>query len=140
MKRILCLFCAVLLLAGLLGACEKSILSPENTSMPAGAFNAAWPENEFTEQVPKPVFETALGVPSEMEFTVLCVATIDQLREYVKGLKKAGFKRNDTITDEIVLGMTVFNYTASNNKGYAVEVNYTNTLGGMSTLIIKKTD
>ncbi|MCL2141188.1 MAG: hypothetical protein FWH42_05980 [Dehalococcoidia bacterium] len=144
MKRMLCLLCTLMLTAGLLVACGKSggptpPPSDSNTptsrpaeeqssraegfALPGALFNANWPENEFTEQVPKPAFETTLGVPGKTGFSVICVATVDQLKNYVKDLKRAGFKKNASTTDKNTFGMAVYNYTASNRKGYTVEVN-----------------
>jgi len=159
MKRIFWLLCALALTAGLLAACGKSTDPPtppsdgnaptirpaeeqsslaEGFTLPGALFNANWLENEFTEQLPKPAFETTLGVPSETGFSVICVATVDQLKDYVKDLKKAGFKKNASTTDKNTFAMAVYNYTASNKKGYTVEVNYSATFGGMATLTIKK--
>ena len=99
-------------------------------------FTAGWPENEFTKQVPKPNFETSLGIPTDgNEFSVLCGASLEQLREYTKELKKAGFKKNESTTDQSAFGMTVYNYTASNGKGYTVEVN---SALGVTSITIKK--
>jgi len=87
-------------------------------------FSAGWPDNEFTKQVPNPKFETTLGgVSSETEFVTLCSASIDELKAYVKDLKAAGFTKSADTTDTSAFGITVYNYTASNSKGYKVEVN-----------------
>ena len=166
MKRILCLLCILALVFGLLAACgntepplsSSDITGPaeisgndsplanipelsrlaEDISQRGPLFDTAWPENEFTQQVPKPQFETTFSAYGETEFTVVCMATIDQLKDYVKELKKAGFKKNSNTTDENAFGMARYDYTASNKKGYAVEVKYSNMPGSISTLTIKK--
>ena len=152
MKRIFCLLCVLVLVAGLLVACGQKSDAQASPSTPAGSLaeeqsslsevfappdtppNVTWPENEYTEQLPKPDFETVLGFPGETEFSVFCIATVDQLRDYVKELRKAGFKQNESTTDE----KNVYSYTASNKKGYIVEVNCSNTLSGIATLKITK--
>ena len=98
-------------------------------------FSATWPENEFTKQVPKPKFETGLGFSDDSSFGILTSATVDQLKDYVKDLKKAGFSKNASTTDESIFGLTVYTFEAGNGRGYKVEVNYTM---GMSAITIKK--
>jgi len=155
MKRIVSLLCALALTAALLAACGKSDNPPttpsnggaptsrpaeekssraEGFTLPEALFNAVWPENEFTKQVPKPKFETTLGVPTGTAFSIVCMATVDQLKDYVKDLRRAGFKKNASTTDE----KTGYSYMASNSKGYTVEVSYSNMFGGMATMTIKK--
>lgn len=120
------------------GQAELSSVAEGISRQVGSMFSATWPENEFTQQVPKPEFETTFSVPKGAELTIVCVATVDQLKDYVKELRKAGFKKNDSTTDEAALGVVVYKYAASNKVGYIVELNYSNTLGGMSTLTIKK--
>ena len=98
-------------------------------------FSATWPENEFTKQMPRPKFETGLGVSEAGTFGILTSATVDQLRDYTKDLKNAGFTRNASSTDESVLGLTVYTYEADNGRGYRVEIAYSM---GMSAITIKK--
>ena len=98
-------------------------------------FSATWPENEFTKQVPKPKFETSIGVVEDYSCSILTGASVDQLKDYVKDLKKAGFDKNADTQDQNVFGMQVYGYTASNNKGYGVEIAYAM---GMSTITISR--
>ena len=131
-------------------------LNPENSgtqepngggsaNTPPGSFNTGdgtvftsqWPNNEFTKQVPKPKFEVSFGGVSENEFGVLCTASIDQLKDYVKELQKAGFTKNVSTTDENAFGMVIYGYSADNGKGYKVEVGPA--MGGASTIKIRKT-
>jgi len=98
-------------------------------------FSTNWPENEFTKQVPKPSFETSFGgITSENEFSVICVASIDQLKDYVKELQKKGFTKNADTTDMNMFG-AIYNYTADNGKGYTVDVN---SALGISTITVRK--
>jgi len=160
MKKILCLLCALALLAGLSAGCgatdgpdEPAVTTTAagvDTTVPeataggdsttssdweqiASIFSAQWPENEFTRQVPKPDFEVGLGATAtETEFSFICVGTsLDQLREYVKELQQAGFTKNAESTD--MLGM--YSYTANNGRGYAVTVS---SVLGIHTLSISK--
>jgi len=156
MKRILCLLCILALAAGLLAACgrkapppsvdedittaaDNNIDTPEDLEDALNQFNqmfsATWPENEFTKQVPAPKFEVGLGTVNETEYVVLCGATIPELKDYVKDLKRAGFTKNADTTDTSALGMTVYSYSANNSRGYRVEIN--NAMG-MSTITIKR--
>jgi len=98
-------------------------------------FGSGWPENEFTKQVPKPKFETTFGSSDEYSFGALTGAGIDQLKDYVKDLQKAGFTQNASTTDENMFGFVVYGYEASNGKGYRVEVAYAM---GMSTISISR--
>ena len=160
MKRILCLLCILALAAGLLAACGKSDPTPpppelttayesaeegndinsfedlENAFNQLGQmFSVTWPENEFTRQVPKPKFEVGLGAADENSFGILTSASVDQLKDYVKDLKKAGFDKNDNTEDQNIFGMQVYSYEAHDGKGYKVEIAYAM---GMSTITITK--
>jgi len=149
MKKILCLLCALALAISLLAACDKNDLQPDIngavTRSPGDGlqqqdfeFNTIWPENEFTKLLPPPTFETALDEPGEMELAIICAANVDQCKDYVESLKKAGYTENENTIDESAFGMIAYIYTASNKEGYTVEVNYSNTLGSITTLTIKK--
>ena len=169
MKRILCLLCALALMACLFAACGKEEPAPvpggsnevtesnENTETAGGSndidpneyasalsefnqmFSTTWPENEFTKQVPKPKFDTSVGVPVDNGFAAVCTATVDELKDYVKDLKRAGFTKGDNTTDQSALGFTVYSYQASNSKGYTVEVTYSNAMGAnVSAISITK--
>jgi len=146
MKKILFLLCVLALVIGALSACGQKT---DNNGVPVDItvvglyqrdfeFSADWPKNEFTEQLPKPKFGTTLNEPGETEYTIVCEATVDQLKEYVESLKTAGFTINDNTSEESAFGVYAYSYTASNEKGYIVEVNYSNTFGSMVTLTIKK--
>jgi hypothetical protein len=146
LKKLLCLLCALLLSASLLAACNKKpggsgapadnladVLHPRNYE-----FSADWPENEFTAQLPKPGFQTTGEEPGEREYSVVCDATVEQMKEYVESLKAAGFTENENTMEENAFGVYAYYYTASNAEGYTVEVNYSTALGNMATLAVKK--
>jgi len=146
MKRILCLLCLLALAASTLVACgNKPSNGNAHTRSPGDGlnsqslqFSANWPENEFVKQLPKPDFETAPSEQNEMVYSVVCAATVDQLKDYVESLKKTGFVKNADTIDENAFGMVAYIYTASNVEGYIVEVNYSNMLGSLTTLTITK--
>jgi len=98
-------------------------------------FSATWPENEFTKQVPKPKFEVGVGTLTEEGYTAISGASIDDLKDYVKDLQRAGFNKDADTTDTSAFGMTVYAYTANNGKGFYVEIG--NAMG-MSTISITK--
>jgi len=110
--------------------------TPEGLEQAFGQmFSATWPDNEFTRQVPKPKFEVGLGAADESSFGILTSAGVDQLKDYVKELKKAGFTISENTEDQSVFGMQMYSYSAYNGKGYGVEVNY---IMGMSTISIRR--
>jgi len=89
-------------------------------------FTAQWPDNQFTRQVPKPDFAVSFGSISETEYVALSdIVTVQQLRNYVIKLQKAGFSQNAESTDEYVFGLSLFSYVADNGKGYQVDVEVT---------------
>jgi len=104
----------------------------------AQMFGAGWPENEFTKQVPKPKFETSVGIIEDYSCIMMTGATVDQLKDYVKELKKAGFDKNDNTEDQNILGIQVYSYSASNGKGYRVEIGYAGYAMGMSAITISR--
>jgi len=154
MKKILCLLCAFAL-AVCFVACNKKPGNDEpsnNESVNNSAadelaealhpqdftFSADWPEEELAEQVPQPSFDTTIDEPSDKEYYIVCEATVDQLKEYVEELKAAGFTINENTTEESAFGVFAYYFTASNEEGYTAEVNYSNTLGSMATIRVKK--
>ncbi|MCL2301277.1 MAG: hypothetical protein FWC27_14135 [Firmicutes bacterium] len=145
MKKIFGLLCALALAASLLAACSQKPSngasdSPGDNLHPRDhQFSADWPENDFTGQLPKPAFDTALTEPGEAEeYSIVCEATVEQLKEYVESLKAAGFTQDANTTDENAFSVVAYSYTASNEEGYTVEVNYSNMLGSLSTVTVKK--
>ena len=102
---------------------------------PGQIFGTGWPENEFTKQVPRPKFETSIGVVEDYSCSILTGASVTQLKDYVKDLRKAGFDKNDNTEDQVFFGMQVYSYSASNGRGYGVEITYAM---GMSTITIRR--
>lgn len=90
-------------------------------------FNATWPENEFTKQVPKPNFEIALGIPDESSYTAaFSNATVETLKDYVKDLRRAGFTQNEDTQEYFG-----YSFSADNGK-YRVEVLYTGIMNAIT--------
>lgn len=82
-----------------------------------------WPDNEFTKLLPKPGFALMAANTDDRGFSVaFSDATIEQMRDYAEQVKAAGFNQNATIEDQEVMGMVIFNFSASNADGYTVEV------------------
>lgn len=92
-----------------------------------------WPDNDFTKLVPKPGFTLAGANTDDVSFSVVFSdATIEQMREYAEQVKAAGFDQNITTEDQEVMGMVIFNFSASNADGYTVEVFSASGTSGMS--------
>lgn len=82
-----------------------------------------WPDNEFTQQIPKPGFSIYMTGTEDDSFTaVFSGATIEGLRAYVELAKTAGFDIEATTTDESVMGIAIYTYTANNYLGYQLTV------------------
>jgi hypothetical protein len=56
----------------------------------------------------------------------------------VESLKEAGFKIGEKTTEENAFSVSAYSYTASNEAGYVVEVGYSNMLGSLAKITIKK--
>ncbi len=83
-----------------------------------GQVGGDWPNNEFTKLVPKPDFELYAASGDDTFFTVAFTnATIEGIRAYAEKLKAAGFTVDPEVMDTEMMGMTVYNYIASNGKG-----------------------
>ena len=92
-----------------------------------------WPKNEFTKQVPKPELKPTAANIQDKSFSVAFVdATVEDIRNYVEELKKAGFTVDATNKDVEIMGVLAYAYVASNEKGYKVEVTYAQTMCGMT--------
>lgn len=98
-----------------------------------GQLGGNWPDNEFTKLVPKPGFTLAAANTDDMGFSVaFSDATIEQMRDYAEQVKAAGFDQNITTEDQEVMGMVIFNFSASNADGYTVEIFSASGTSGMS--------
>lgn len=88
-----------------------------------GQVGGNWPDNEYTKLVPKPSFELYAAVVDAETFSVMFTnATVEQLKAYVEQVKAAGFNLNEELTDENIMGMSIYTFTAENADGYSVEV------------------
>ena len=91
-----------------------------------------WPNNEFTKQVPKPSFGARAANTQEKSFSIAFVDTkVEDIRNYVEELKKAGFTVNASNKDVEVFGVVAYSYKASNDAGYRVEVTFAENMCGM---------
>ena len=54
------------------------------------------------------------------------------MKAYAEKVKAAGFTVDPEETDENVMGMSVYSYSASNGKGYSVSVSFTAGVGGVT--------
>ena len=88
-----------------------------------GQIGGDWPDNEFTKLVPKPCFELYAAAVDGDTFSVLFTnATIEQLKAYADQVKVAGFNLNEELTDQNVMGMVIYTFSAENADGYSVEI------------------
>ena len=88
-----------------------------------GQIGGNWPDNEYTKLVPKPSFELYAAAVDGDTFSVLFTnATIEQLKAYADQVKAAGFNLNEELTDQNVMGMVIYTFSAENADGYSVEI------------------
>ncbi len=112
---------------------EDGSLEIEATEGEIEQLDGNWPKNDFTKQVPKPDFQPTAANTQEKSFSVAFVdAKVEDIRNYVEDLKKAGFTVNATNKDVEVFGVVAYAYTASNGNGYKVEVTYAQDMCGMT--------
>ena len=110
---------------------ERNVSSstPDNTDIEdnsnmenSNQLDGAWPDNEFTRQVPNPEFEVhSVTTNSDSCNITFSNTTIDQLKEYVEILKVARFTTILTRDSEIN-GVNHYLYAARNANGYEVIV------------------
>ena len=92
-----------------------------------------WPDNEFTKIVPKPDFEIDFSGSDDDIFTAMFLSvTMEQIKAYAEKVKAAGFTIDPLEEDQEVMGMVMFNYSASNSDGYRVSVFITAGTAGIS--------
>ena len=112
---------------------EDGSLEIEATEGEIEQLDGNWPENEFTKQVPKPELQPTAANTQEKSFSVAFVdAKVEDIRNYVEELKKAGFTVDAANKDVEVFGVVAYAYTASNGNGYKVEVTYAQDMCGMT--------
>ena len=98
-----------------------------------GQIGGDWPDNEYTKIVPKPDFELYAASGDDTFFTVAFTnATIEGIRAYAEKLKAAGFTVDPEVMDTEMMGMTVYNYIASNGKGVSVTLAFSNNASALS--------
>ena len=79
---------------------------------------AEWPDDEFTRLITKPDFDLFLTNTYEDTFTaVFRNVTLAQIKTYTESVKTAGFTVNPELDEK-----TTYKYTASNGKGYSIEL------------------
>jgi hypothetical protein len=99
-------------------------------------FTNKWPRNEFTEMIPKPDFDVAMGGTSGNEFTILCYnVSKDDLKKYAAEVKKAGFNKDVEETDQAMFGQTLYSWEGKNSKGWKVVIGF---VFGASTISVSK--
>ena len=101
-----------------------------------GQVGGDWPDNEFTNLVPKPDFELFAANTETGSFSVAFMsATIEQIRDYAAKVKAVGFDINEEVEDQEVMEMVIYSFTAENADGYTVEITFAN---GTSSITISK--
>jgi len=97
-----------------------------------------WPDNEFTRQLPRPDFEIVSVTSTAADFSAMCArVTMEQLREYAREVREAGFSEEVVIKDENLMEMDFYTFTAKNSNGYQAEINH---LMGTSTFVVRKAE
>ncbi len=95
-------------------------------------YGGDWPENEYTEAVPRPKIDVYAAGTEEEEFTVMFSgASVDDIKAYAEELKAAGFTVDPDEEDVSYGGMTVYTYSASNRDGFHVDLFYSVSQSGM---------
>ena len=98
-------------------------------------FGGAWPDNEFTRQVPDPGFEVhSVTVTANSCSITFRSTTAEQLKEYTGKVQDAGFTAELTRETEM-RGMSRYLFTAKNTAGYEIIVTKS---AGYSILTINK--
>jgi hypothetical protein len=133
MKKIITLALALTLALSLAACGSTSNSSGGNTSTPPASSNGGtstpggntntddkWPDNEWTQQLPKPTFTiSSSSTYSGGGYIFTCKeATLDECKEYVETLKTSGFTvdTGGSVKDSYVA------WNAKNSAGYKVSV------------------
>jgi len=92
-----------------------------------------WPDNEFTQMLPKPDFTITSAVDADGVFNVMFSGvTIEQLKDYTEKVKAAGFSFDEETEDMEVQGTVVYTYTAKNADDCEVTVFFTSGASGIT--------
>ena len=91
-----------------------------------GQLGGDWPDNEFTQLVPRPDMDIQYAGEDEGEFVVTFAgATLEQIKAYADKLRSAGFTLNEEVEEQEAMGMALYSFSACNADGYQVELMYT---------------
>ena len=91
-----------------------------------GQMGGSWPDNEFTQLVPKPDMDIQYTGEEDGEFVVsFAGATLEQIKAYADKLRGAGFTLDEEVEEQAVMGMAFYSFSACNADGYQVELMYT---------------
>ena len=86
-------------------------------------YGGPWPDNELSRMLPIPGFEVHSVTTDSHSCNITFKNTsVDQLREYVESLKKAGFDIKAFTRDGQTAGKKSYLYTAKNSEGYEIIV------------------
>lgn len=99
-----------------------------------GQYGGEWPNNKYTQMVPKPNFGTVMATYIENDScnVTLCDVTVDQMKAYASKVKQQGFNIDVEVEDSTAFGVTIYSYSARNKKGYEVEVSFAVGLGNIT--------
>ena len=90
-----------------------------------------WDSAELSKLVPKPAFTISDLREDSTAFAVTFAATnVVDMREYTEKVKSSGFTVNAETSDEHIMGIPMFEYTAYNEDGYKIEIVYTTGFSG----------
>ena len=91
-----------------------------------GQLGGDWPDNEFTQLVPRPDMDIQYAGEDEGEFVVTFAgATLEQIKAYADKLRGAGFTLDEEVEEQEAMGMALYSFSACNADGYQVELMYT---------------
>ena len=91
-----------------------------------GQIGGDWPDNEFTQLVPRPDMDIQYAGEDEGEFAVTFAgATLEQIKAYADKLRGAGFTLDEEVEEQEAMGMALYSFSACNADDYQVELMYT---------------
>lgn len=94
-----------------------------------------WPDNEYTQQLPKPEFNIGSTIDTTNGFVISTAATIEQVKAYAEECKSAGFTLQPETEDVSMAGMEIFMYSADNDAGYFLSITFTS---GSTTIMLER--
>ena len=91
-----------------------------------GQMGGSWPDNEFTQLIPKPDMDIQYAGEEDGEFVVsFAGATLEQIKAYADKLRGAGFTLDEEVEEQAAMGMAFYSFSACSADGYRVELMYT---------------